>query len=63
MKNNFKVPFLAVFAVLLLSGCADAVTCEAAAAMNPVGYFTGFWHDIIAPIAFIVSLFDDGVAI
>lgn len=27
----------------------------------PAGFWAGFWHGVIAPIAFIVSLFQPGV--
>lgn len=28
---------------------------------TPAGFWAGFWHGVIAPIAFIVSLFQPGV--
>jgi len=30
---------------------------------HPAGFFSGLWHGVISPITFIVSLFNDGVAI
>lgn len=30
---------------------------------NPAGFLGGFWHGLIVPITFIVSLFVDGVSI
>jgi hypothetical protein len=30
---------------------------------RPAGFLGGFWHGLIAPIAFVVSLFDSGVSI
>ena len=30
---------------------------------DPAGFFAGLWHGVISPLTFIVSLFDDGVAI
>lgn len=30
---------------------------------KPAGFLGGLWHGIIAPITFIISLFDDGVSI
>jgi hypothetical protein len=30
---------------------------------QPAGFWGGLWHGIIAPITFIVSLFDHGVSI
>ena len=48
---------------LLLSGCADHVTFQNAAAHTPVGFWYGLWHGMICPIAWLVSLFSDDVAI
>lgn len=28
---------------------------------KPAGFWAGFWHGVIAPIAFVVSLFQPGV--
>lgn len=44
-----------------LSGCADTVTNVYQ--YTDVGFFHGLWHGMIMPFAFIVSLFNDGVAI
>lgn len=30
---------------------------------KPAGFWAGFWHGLIAPITFLVSLFDAGVRI
>lgn len=30
---------------------------------RPTGFWVGFWHGIIAPITFFVSLFADGIRI
>ncbi|RLI63009.1 MAG: hypothetical protein DRO67_06410 [Candidatus Asgardarchaeum californiense] len=49
--------------VVLLTGCADTVTCTQAIQMEPVGFWYGLWHGMITPIAWIVSLFDDDTAI
>jgi uncharacterized membrane protein HdeD (DUF308 family) len=49
--------------VFLLTGCADTVGFTDAASREPVGFWYGLWHGIIAPIAWLVSLFDDDVAI
>ena len=66
MKHNYtKAAQLAVACIclLLLSGCADSVSFTAAASMTPVGFWYGLWHGLILPLAWIVSLFDAGVAI
>jgi hypothetical protein len=33
------------------------------AGANPAGFWAGLWHGLIAPITFIVSLFDAGVRV
>jgi len=54
---------IAVTVCLLLSGCADSVSFNDAAAMVPVGFWYGIWHGMILPFAWLVSLFDSDVAI
>jgi uncharacterized membrane protein len=49
--------------VCLLTGCADTVGFTDAASREPVGFWYGLWHGLIAPIAWLVSLFYDDVAI
>lgn len=58
MKHLILLSFL-----LLLSGCADSVPLQQAAAMPPVGFWHGLWHGMILPFAWFVSLFDSDVAI
>lgn len=55
-----KIIFLCVIA-LIMTGCADHVPVSHS--MEPVGFFYGVWHGMIAPIAFIFSLFNDNVVI
>lgn len=54
---------VACIALLALSGCADSISFEAAGAHVKVGFWHGIWHGMIALIAWIVSLFDQDVAI
>lgn len=60
-------PVLLVAAVLLLAACAagpnDLVDTAVAAGGEPAGFWYGLWHGVIAPIAFIVSLFNENVSI
>lgn len=49
--------------VLLLTSCADRVSFAQAATMEPVGFWHGLWHGIIAPLSFIGSLFFDDVSV
>ncbi len=39
------------------------MTFQNAAAHTPVGFWYGLWHGMICPIAWLVSLFSDDVAI
>jgi hypothetical protein len=56
--------FLLSMVFLLLVGCADHVSItESVKNIEPVGFFYGFWHGLIAAFAFIVSLFSDDVAV
>ena len=48
---------------LLLLGCAATANPEAGQGADAAGFWLGLWHGIIAPIAFVVSLFNDGVGI
>lgn len=61
--GKMKTIFLCILAALCLSGCADSVTLEAVANMEPVGFWHGFWHGLIVSFAFIGSLFCDDIAI
>jgi hypothetical protein len=51
-----------VLVVLTLAACAASPN-EAANQANEAGFWLGLWHGLIAPIAFIVSLFNDSVGI
>ena len=63
MKTRYIQLTIASLALLLLSGCADHVTFQQAATHELVGFWSGLWHGIIAPIAWFISLFCDDVAI
>lgn len=54
---------LSLIALLLLTGCADSVDYTLTDEITPVGFWFGLWHGMIAVVAFIVSLFDDSVAV
>lgn len=53
--------------VVLLASCAaggnDVAGTADASGEGPYGFWWGLWHGIIAPITFIISLFDETVGI
>jgi len=49
--------------LLVLTGCADAVTFTEAAEMEPVGFWYGLWHGFTLPFAWIGSLFCEHISI
>lgn len=56
------VLFIIIF--ILLSSCtAETITVKECADIEPHGFFMGFWHGLIVPFTFIISLFDVDVAI
>lgn len=63
MKTN-KALFIifTLFIVLLFTSCAEVTPIEECVVYTPYGFWGGLWHGIIAPISFIVSLFNDNVA-
>lgn len=61
-KRKFQIVFV-IALICLLSGCADTVTFAEASDIEPVGFWHGLWHGMIAPISWIVSLFDSSTAI
>jgi hypothetical protein len=62
MKTYLKA-LLIVAVCLLATGCADSVPLDQVESMDKVGFFYGLWHGMIAPFAFLCSLFMDDVAI
>ena len=54
--------FLLPLAALALSACAATQASDAVAPDAP-GFLLGLWHGFIFPVAWIVSLFTDKVAI
>jgi len=53
---------LLVGLVLLLAGCAAAAN-DAVGTGTQSGFWLGLWHGSISPITFVISLFNDHVAI
>ena len=62
--RNALVAVVLVVAVLALAGCWAGPNEQVGAPNEEgrvAGFWQGLWHGIIAPIAFIVSLFSDKV--
>jgi hypothetical protein len=53
---------VALLVPLALAGCAATQQADAVAAQAP-GFLYGLWHGFIFPVAWLVSLFTDKVAI
>jgi hypothetical protein len=61
--KKILVIIISIILIVLLNSCADAIQYQYAVDIKPVGFWYGLWHGIIAPISFIISLFDAKVAI
>ena len=61
--NNKKSYALYILLVaVLFTGCADVTLIEECTTVAPYGFWGGLWHGIVAPFAFIGSLFSDDIA-
>jgi hypothetical protein len=62
--NKFLLVLLALIFLLVLSACAPGPN-RLENMKNPegevAGFWQGLWHGIIAPVTFIISLFNDNV--
>jgi hypothetical protein len=66
MNKQFLLILVVLLVALLLTGCADVNLAEDNLQLcqrNLSGFWWGLWHGIVAPIAFIGSLFDSDIAI
>jgi hypothetical protein len=64
MNPTRILPMLLMFAAmaLILTACAESVPVEDCVSDEPYGFFGGLWHGIIAPVSFVISLFNHDVA-
>lgn len=67
MKNlkfseRSKYFLYALLVTVLFTGCADVTLIDECTTVAPYGFWSGLWHGIVAPIAFIGSLFSDSIA-
>jgi hypothetical protein len=66
MKKKLKIKSLLiaglfVTALIVLSACAQKEIVETCLTGHKYGFWGGLWHGIIAPIDFIVMLFNDKI--
>ncbi len=62
-KNLLTLTVFVLFALILLSSCAEVQNVESCNVGHTYGFFGGLWHGIIAPVSFVISLFSDNVAV
>ena len=60
MKWRWLGPVLVVVLLLTLPSCAPGPNVQQGVA-DAAGDVAGFWHGIIAPVTFVISLFSDTV--
>ena len=59
-----KIILLLLFCCLLFVGCADTQPeIQSCLTGHEYGFWGGLWHGIIAPFAFIGSLFENDIAV
>ncbi|MBE0429909.1 MAG: hypothetical protein IBX61_08560 [Thermoleophilia bacterium] len=63
--RNFLIPSLILLILLLtISGCAEPNQAQGTEGASGVaGFWAGLWHGFILPVAFVISLFDEGIGI
>lgn len=64
--RRYVAPLLLIAICLLFAACAagpNSAAGTAAADGNVYGFWYGLWHGMIAPITFIVGLFEEGVRV
>ncbi len=52
----------AIAIMLTISSCAHVTPIEECVQDEPYGFWFGLWHGVIAPFSFVISLFNDEVA-
>jgi hypothetical protein len=65
MKKMLVLGLLALM-LILLAGCAAGPNNQVGSGNEEgevAGFWLGLWHGIIAPITFVISLFNDNVSI
>lgn len=63
LTKTITIVVYTLLAAILFTGCAQVTPVQECVVDEPYGFWGGLWHGIIVPIAFVISLFDDSVAI
>lgn len=61
--DSMRIFLFSFFILLFITGCADSVDYTLGDETAAVGFWYGLWHGMIAVVAFVVSLFDEKVAV
>jgi len=61
--KSILIAGLFVTALIILSSCAQKEVVDACLTGHKYGFWGGLWHGIIAPIDFIVMLFNDKITL
>ncbi len=64
-RRNVAIALGVFLTVLLVIGCAPSphAALENLSLEHRAGFFHGFWHGLISPITFIISLFNADVGV
>ncbi|MGE5393750.1 MAG: hypothetical protein ACM3P1_03345 [Candidatus Saccharibacteria bacterium] len=62
-KNLLTIAFFVLITLFLFSSCAEVQHIDACKTGHVYGFWGGLWHGIIAPFSFVISLFNDNVAV
>jgi|TARA_R110000772_G_scaffold267357_1_gene391186 hypothetical protein len=62
LRTKLSYAFYTLLVAFLFTGCADVTLINECVTVAPYGFWGGLWHGIVAPFAFICSLFSDDIA-
>jgi hypothetical protein len=63
MKKNLPLLLILAVAILLAACTAHPQAVQECVSGQPVGFWMGLWHGIIAPFTFIISLFSENITV
>lgn len=61
MKSRYALLAICVLAALMLVSCLPGDGKNTAA--KSAGFFTGFWHGIVAPVSLVVQIFNPDIRV